>query len=84
MHHTCCTRVESNPVQLRATEIVEDWQRAGTPASYPQTIAAVALLRAYEELIAPKVRDSTADVSNVPALDAATISFHSACIADDA
>ena len=38
-------------LQTRATEVVEDWQKMGMPASIPQTIAAVALLRAHDEVV---------------------------------
>ena len=40
-------------LQQRAIEIVEDWQRVGMPASIPQTIASVAVLRAHDELVTP-------------------------------
>ena len=53
-------------LQLRATEIIEDWQRAGMPASYPATIASVALLRAYDELVTPALkRKADAQVPDV-------------------
>ena len=62
-------------IQLRAIEVVEDWQRDGMPASYPQTIASVALLRAYEECVtwSPR-RGSSAEIANVQPLDVARIS----------
>lgn len=41
-------------IQQRAVEIVEDWQKLGMPSNIPQTIAAVAILRAQDELLRPR------------------------------
>jgi len=58
-------------LEQRAKDIIEDWQKAGMPAIMPQSIASIALLRAYDELVAPAVRRPPPDLdtSTLPHLD---------------
>ena len=44
-------------LERRAVECIEDWSLFGLPALMPQTISALALLRAFEELVQPKLRN---------------------------
>ena len=53
-------------VNLRATDVIEDWTVYGMPALQPKTISSLALLRAYEELVAPLVRNDPAVRHSVP------------------
>ena len=54
------------PLRVRACEVVEDWQRHGSAALLPQTVACCAMLRAHEEL-RPSLRDVQLDVKGVSA-----------------
>ena len=64
-------------LQVRATEVIEDWQRGVMPAIMPQTTASLALLRAYDELITPNVRSGAIAPSSVPPLTLALLSEES-------
>jgi transcription initiation factor TFIIIB Brf1 subunit/transcription initiation factor TFIIB len=58
------------PIQQRAVDIVEDWQRYGMPALQPVTVASLAILRSYDE-----IRNE-----QLPAtlkVDVATVAYHS-------
>jgi len=60
-------------LQIRAEEIIQDWSAVGMPALLPQTTASLALLRAYDEVVAPARRNGTVMMSKVPELTPETV-----------
>ena len=76
-------------LERRAVECIEDWSLFGLPALMPQTISALALLRAFEELVQPKLRNgkqnrplpqlpklSVADIAQEAGLTEKTLTQH--------
>ena len=59
-------------LERRAVECIEDWSLFGLPALRPQTISALALLRAFEELVQPQLR-SGKQTHQLPQLSVADI-----------